>query len=509
MHSSPQRKQYLLLLGWLLLIGIATIVPNPSLAQTHHPYFRNYTTNDGLPSPEVHYCLEDSQGYMWFATDNGVSRFDGYTFKNFGPQEGLKNPVIFHLQEASQGRIWMASMYGALYYYEQDSIYAFEHNSYIEQYTQRNSCSTDFYINEGDTIYMSCQAQGIFLFPPNATPQLLQPTNRLGSSLSLSLPNRWITSFHGCTIEQLAECDATYLTNNLQPPLEIVSDTPYFVQPLPIKTEKSSANWTKSLLGELFHFKAQNLYQIENGQVIWSQYFPSNIAQKAITTTVEGKVLMGTLTNKGLLIFNKLPDLKKLGYQQYLSGKSISQIFRDSKDGYWIATLEHGVFYCPNIEQVIIDKSTGLSTDYVAAIAFKNDSTLLIGMRDGILQKLDLSYYQLTNYPKFSNNIRVRHIIYDVLYDDKNEEIWVSTGTNAYFKKGQWKQILGPWKEGYQHAGFGKRITKQAHSDFIWGGNTSNFATISTDKKKIVFNSLNADIYERTLVVWEAKDGRI
>ena len=45
--------------------------------------YRNYTVEDGLPSSEVYYSFQDSKGYMWFATDAGVSRFNGYEFENF------------------------------------------------------------------------------------------------------------------------------------------------------------------------------------------------------------------------------------------------------------------------------------------------------------------------------------------------------------------------------------------------------------------------------------------
>jgi ligand-binding sensor domain-containing protein len=48
-------------------------------AQNSAYSWRNYSTNDGLPSPEVYTVIQDSKGYLWFGTDNGVSRFDGYS----------------------------------------------------------------------------------------------------------------------------------------------------------------------------------------------------------------------------------------------------------------------------------------------------------------------------------------------------------------------------------------------------------------------------------------------
>ena len=40
---------------------------------------------------------------MWFGTDNGLSRFDGYEFKNYSAIEGLVDPVVFDILEDSRG----------------------------------------------------------------------------------------------------------------------------------------------------------------------------------------------------------------------------------------------------------------------------------------------------------------------------------------------------------------------------------------------------------------------
>jgi len=42
--------------------------------------YEHYSTEQGLPSVEVYQSLQDSDGYLWFVTDEGVSRFDGYSF---------------------------------------------------------------------------------------------------------------------------------------------------------------------------------------------------------------------------------------------------------------------------------------------------------------------------------------------------------------------------------------------------------------------------------------------
>ncbi|MFN5849438.1 MAG: two-component regulator propeller domain-containing protein, partial [Chitinophagales bacterium] len=41
---------------------------------------KQYTIDDGLPSNSIYSCALDSSGYLWFGTDNGLSRFDGKHF---------------------------------------------------------------------------------------------------------------------------------------------------------------------------------------------------------------------------------------------------------------------------------------------------------------------------------------------------------------------------------------------------------------------------------------------
>ena len=97
-------KQYIQLIIYFLFCYTALAQQNPQ------PHFRNYSTEHGLPSPEVYCVMEDSRGYMWFGTDNGAARFDGYEFKTYGAKEGLKDNVVFEIHEDSRGRIWFSTL---------------------------------------------------------------------------------------------------------------------------------------------------------------------------------------------------------------------------------------------------------------------------------------------------------------------------------------------------------------------------------------------------------------
>jgi len=56
--------------------------------------FREYTTDDGLPQVETVGAIQDSRGYIWISTRNGLAKFDGHTFKSFFRRDGLPSNIV-------------------------------------------------------------------------------------------------------------------------------------------------------------------------------------------------------------------------------------------------------------------------------------------------------------------------------------------------------------------------------------------------------------------------------
>ena len=90
----------------LLVLSIFGAKANELQALRNH-----YTTSDGLASNAIADIVEDRFGYIWIATWNGLSRFDGYNFCNYptGKNSGLSNfhNRILTLTADNMGNIWM------------------------------------------------------------------------------------------------------------------------------------------------------------------------------------------------------------------------------------------------------------------------------------------------------------------------------------------------------------------------------------------------------------------
>ncbi len=58
------------------------------------PTYKHFGVEDGLPGTTVYCAAQDADGFMWFGTDAGVSRFDGKEFVNYGVKDGVSDSDV-------------------------------------------------------------------------------------------------------------------------------------------------------------------------------------------------------------------------------------------------------------------------------------------------------------------------------------------------------------------------------------------------------------------------------
>jgi signal transduction histidine kinase/ligand-binding sensor domain-containing protein/CheY-like chemotaxis protein len=105
--------------------------PEPALRPM---YFEHLTARDGLSQSTVNAILQDSQGYVWLATESGLDRYDGYSIREFrrerGNEHALANDYIWALAEDPQGDLWVATNGGGVARWERrtEQFQQFRHN---------------------------------------------------------------------------------------------------------------------------------------------------------------------------------------------------------------------------------------------------------------------------------------------------------------------------------------------------------------------------------------------
>ncbi|MCW9097475.1 MAG: hypothetical protein OQJ93_08805, partial [Ignavibacteriaceae bacterium] len=100
----------------LLIVFLFLLIPNLSFPQLNEINFKHISVEDGLSNSSVWAILQDSRGFMWFGTGNGLHRWDGYEIKIFthNPQDSstLSNAFTTALYEDTRGVMWVGTNYG-------------------------------------------------------------------------------------------------------------------------------------------------------------------------------------------------------------------------------------------------------------------------------------------------------------------------------------------------------------------------------------------------------------
>jgi ligand-binding sensor domain-containing protein len=105
-----------LVLRFLFVVFMLMIVHKSIAQHEKNKIIKRYSIKDGLSQAVVNSIEQDDKGWMWFATDDGLNRFDGYSFTSFkfdksGPNQFHDN-FVQRLFKDSKGRLWVSSRRG-------------------------------------------------------------------------------------------------------------------------------------------------------------------------------------------------------------------------------------------------------------------------------------------------------------------------------------------------------------------------------------------------------------
>ncbi len=95
-----------------VLVCLFTGFTKPVVSQ--QPLFRNYSVNDGLVSNTIRRIFQDSKGFLWIATFEGLSKYDGHRFTNYNVANGLSHNLVNDIYEAKDGTLYVALNNGAI-----------------------------------------------------------------------------------------------------------------------------------------------------------------------------------------------------------------------------------------------------------------------------------------------------------------------------------------------------------------------------------------------------------
>lgn len=124
--------------GWRKALALALLLVLCASAHAQSPAFRNLGTEDGLPSSSVYAIAQDHFGYIWFATRDGLSRYDGAEFVNYRHDpldpDSLPGNDIQDIKVDGKNRLWIATADGGLAMLDtdRDRFARYQHDPAVE-----------------------------------------------------------------------------------------------------------------------------------------------------------------------------------------------------------------------------------------------------------------------------------------------------------------------------------------------------------------------------------------
>ncbi|BAX78861.1 sensor histidine kinase [Labilibaculum antarcticum] len=371
--------------------------------------FKHYGVEDGISQSEIKCIFQDSEGYLWFGTQNGLNKFDGYSFKNFfydpTDKQSLSNNWIYDITEDRQGNIWLGTKEG------------------LNCYNKRT---------------------GEFTLVPHKLNDSIVPDNFVYGTLAddnfiyINIPP--VLSRYNYKTDSLES-----YTNSLH------YDGALHDVGFPILKSSRGMIWQGSSAGlSVFDPEKKTFLNFH-----YEESNPHSISDNHITALYEdmlGNILIGT---KNGLNFYNLETKRFTRYQEEtdcansLSNNYIRSILQDSNGVYWIGTEEGGLnrmdwsWDTGNFELTLFRSGPNyenyIGHDIVYSLFEDRSHNLWIGTIAGI-DKTDLKTKKFRSYKKTDdpNSIDLLdNIIASVYVDDRNR-FWVGNwgkGLNIFNPK--------------------------------------------------------------------------
>ncbi len=283
-----------------------------SLAISQDFNYVKYNTLDGLPGSTVYDMCQDVDGFIWFATDNGLSRFDGTHFKNYSVKDGLPDNEILSIYADSKGRVWIGSFSRETCYEFKGKIYNSHNTPVLSQIKLVTPLASVMEDGSGNLLFCD---QNILL--------KLSPDNRVEN-----LTQNPIFKKHS-----FKHLELTHFIDN-----------------------------GKLLIGfddSLFSYRNDTLaFYVQGKNMIIRNWFATGFSKSSplielanpnslIKQTAEGLRITYISTSSGAWAIDTLQN--KLG-DHFLDGQMVSYTMRDSENNLWFATMGAGVYKLPSRE---------------------------------------------------------------------------------------------------------------------------------------------------------------
>lgn len=372
----------------------------PVFAQSS--YLPHYTTKNGLPSNNCYYTLQDKKGYIWVATDAGVSRFDGTIFENFSVDEGLPDNQILQLREDSKGRIWFLALNGQLSYFYNGKIYNQNNNEQLKQ-LNFNAVIVSFFEDSKGRIWFGTNKNIIGVWDEKTLIKYSSP----------NAANQFINTFihedkQGNIWAYSTQAVHLFIRNNFV----LIKDS---LLPLSYKT--------------ILNGPDKSMYFLDKGGLNIKVGTFNRQVLKVDTNLLNNSPGYIYLNNHELWLSNN-SGVYVIDFngktKQILKDVDVNQVLRDANQNMWFTT-KNGIYRLPDAKErlYIFNKTNGLTNDMIKSITKDAQNRLWLGLNSANIDILNLKNKQLTTLSL--PNTRKFNLVKQLVFNQKNNSIYFAS----------------------------------------------------------------------------------
>ena len=354
------------------------------------PFIKNYNVAEGLASSEVYSITQDNKGYLWFATENGVSCFDGIYFRNFTSKDGLSDNLIIKVYKDSQGRIWLLPLTGPPVFFQ---------NNHINQLPPHKSDEPDKFLQMlEDNNHRICFGSigGIYIFSKNGKLKFMKEK-----------------SFDKALVEITCKDSANnlWILNSDTKTISILKNDSFYHFPIPKEILKSKKKYeyygNSPLLSYLFSEENKSLKpNYEKIKLIEKiKFYFSSMKFLSCYIFEEKGIIFAKDGENGLKVFS----LKGKLLASYFPNTNVSSVYFDNENNLWVSTIGKGIFCIPSSSFKIYKKSEGISDEKIVSISgFKNK--IILGLNDGVINIIENSKIKIIGPESYHPDYKYRII---------------------------------------------------------------------------------------------------
>lgn len=384
------------------------------------PAFRHFTTEDGLPSSQIYQALQDVDGFMWFATDRGVVKYNGYEFKTFTTKDGLTDNVVLNLFQDFKKRIWMISISGSIFIYENNTIKPFQYNA-ISKKIFKGSYQFEISVDSSETV---CIESGFGVCSISLNGEVKHIVNRLVDQnvIRLTIDERsqlkkpvglgYISRQNRvCELFHLQDASNVLITLGRQENGRI----------------RAVRRHNKTLVVGI----AKTLYELKGKTLTPLAKFDHDI----IELIEDDSENLWVCTSKGLLVYRFPGNYRESN--KYLDGIYISSITKDHENGYWITTIDYGVFNLVNHDVGSYYNEPAINSPLILT---KDRSSMYAGYFNGSIAKMNTRELKPIIIESMTNGV------ISIFFDTSSARMLVCNDKLEYWKNNKFFPIENPKK---------------------------------------------------------------